>query len=821
MPLDETLRRLNSLAEAIESDTISCLWNQLKQEFFDSRDSRDEVDRDFPLWALTNVNRKVLIFAIDASPPESLASVRGDIKRRWKPVLASLDASLNVFVLLFGSGIAHSRPAVDAVFALHNQCPDVTLVDLYTAYRSQPLVVKGRVPGSLYRFRRVISSFSPNGTNLWKKRTATIKPALRSLEDAASPDSRRSNSDASDPEQDGGDEDSPPQTPEQPRRLDESQQNIHQSFFPSPKGVAIPLEQPNAAKQPTILPQPPSSPSLFAEEAEVSDLFDGTFDSDSDNEAFVDASGLEHAVIEDKVTDELPPRGRLHDGDALAISQAEPTSPLFSNLIEPATTLLSHRRPKFNTADLTVIEEEEETLWGLDSNVTVRPGRKRSHSTSVIEEPLSLTLKPAPDVKRARNNMMHDEGQPRTLYPSFSPNTPALQPKPRKAIADLALAVDSLSTLRPRTWLNDVIIATISRRLASPDIGIVDSLMLASKHKTPRTRLLLSSVMSKKRTLIFMNSCQHWVVFLWMHDTKTLKEYNSLPSLDEACTGGDLVPSFLKWAYNMPNMYIKVSKEKCPKQTNSFDCGMYALRAAEAIAEGKEMTEIVDSKLERKCLGQALLTSWDATLTPAEIGRVSPTIPKDMSSRVVQLREAFVRTKHLRGLFISVANDATVSSLHAPLQTVVQREAFVIQQSALAGFIAKLQESHSLSLAASLAAQREFEETAERSQNWDSLRTKMKEFLDAYANVTSASDTASIPLYERIRHRNLEAMVSSAQSAEDVWDACQEGSSRQAEDIAGLRKLVHANYLETCTHIVILKCIVWKFRENEARWKRE
>ncbi|KAK1973620.1 hypothetical protein LZ30DRAFT_787658 [Colletotrichum cereale] len=205
-------------------------------------------------------------------------------------------------------------------------------------------------------------------------------------------------------------------------------------------------------------------------------------------------------------------------------------------------------------------------LGGLRSNVTVRSGRKRSYSASAIEDATRTAAEHAS---------------------SFSPDTPApAQPRPRRQIADLALVVNSLSRLGPGAWLDDVVMAVISHRIASPDMGVVNSLMLASKYNTSCSRLLLGPVMSKRQTLIFMNSQQNWVVFLWTHETRTHIEYSSLPSSssDKPCAGGDVVPDFLKWVYSMPDLRIKVTSGKCSTQTNSFDSGIYALNFAKAIA---------------------------------------------------------------------------------------------------------------------------------------------------------------------------------------------------------------------------------------------
>ncbi|GKT97652.1 ulp1 protease family protein [Colletotrichum tofieldiae] len=133
MALDQSLQRLNSLSEHFDNNLLSRRWTQLQQDFVTER-----PEADFLQWALLNVHRKILNLAVDESFTEDVASLRSDIRRRWKSVCSSLDCSIGVLVMLFGTDIAASRPCLDAFVSLTRKCPATTLCDLFDTFQRTP-----------------------------------------------------------------------------------------------------------------------------------------------------------------------------------------------------------------------------------------------------------------------------------------------------------------------------------------------------------------------------------------------------------------------------------------------------------------------------------------------------------------------------------------------------------------------------------------------------------------------------------------------------------------------------------------------------------
>lgn len=40
----------------------------------------------------------------------------------------------------------------------------------------------------------------------------------------------------------------------------------------------------------------------------------------------------------------------------------------------------------------------------------------------------------------------------------------------------------------------------------------------------------------------------YWILLIYTREQGLLQEYNSLPSTSNVCTGGSIVPDFLRWA---------------------------------------------------------------------------------------------------------------------------------------------------------------------------------------------------------------------------------------------------------------------------------
>lgn len=202
-------------------------------------------------------------------------------------------------------------------------------------------------------------------------------------------------------------------------------------------------------------------------------------------------------------------------------------------------------------AETAVYEHKDEVAQMMISNVTIRPSRKRAYSDSAASQSVQdKQTPPAASDKRPR----FVAKQPATLgdagtHCSTAPRT-----------VNLLTVMHGIETLKDGRWLNDEVINTIGRRLASDKIGVIGSLSVASKSRTDRHRQLLQATMNRPTILLFVNDSSHWVLFTWTPQESTLTEYNSM-SHGYCCFSNSLVPDFVRWLHNDPDLRIIFRKQ--------------------------------------------------------------------------------------------------------------------------------------------------------------------------------------------------------------------------------------------------------------------
>lgn len=205
------------------------------------------------------------------------------------------------------------------------------------------------------------------------------------------------------------------------------------------------------------------------------------------------------------------------------------------------------------------IEPDYYAWQGLGSHVSIQRRHKRSFSMSMLEESSASQTTSASAFKQSKREPCQ-ERQPKEAYSLPISRAPGLLKTTNKRV-NLELVMESLSRLEPEAMLNDVVIQTIAQRLTSPELGVVDSLAVSSKQRTPRARDRLMSTMSKRQVIIFLHHDTHWVVFHWRRSESVLEEYNSLAS-PGTCAGGDVIPNFLRWVYGEPSLNFVYRKAK-------------------------------------------------------------------------------------------------------------------------------------------------------------------------------------------------------------------------------------------------------------------
>ncbi|EFQ36474.1 hypothetical protein CGRA01v4_14143 [Colletotrichum graminicola] len=491
MPVEETLTKLNALANPAP-ETLCTLWLDLEAEF---RQDTILKKTDFARWVLTNIHRKILNIATDASQAGVIHTLRDDISRQYTKILVWLDVSVGLLLLLFGSEIVNSRASTDSFIRLKRKCPDLHVEQLYDAWTAQPRLKKGHVVHDLYRFQQTGKSYlaaipSPvrkskrkaNARQTTPSVTASIETAHRESPDIdASPHTPTPLQDLRPSFQD---------SPERPRRL----RQALQSETSSP-GVTFSTLLKRAESQTERELQASRFTSWEPDSAGNQDA--PSYDSESD-----DGLGV---VVYDPAS---PPHSLMLDDQSVmeeeGLETVEEDENRHAVFTEPG--VLGASAEENTVVEITPSEHGDEVSNLIPGNVTTRSCQKRIYSdsaasTSAKDQQTSFVA----SVKKPRLDKQSRQIASQPTTPEYT-RTP--RPTARRTV-DMVTVMRGLKTLEDEQWLNDEVINTIGRRLACKKIGVVESLSLASKTRTERDRLRLQPEINKPKALLFLNHSSH------------------------------------------------------------------------------------------------------------------------------------------------------------------------------------------------------------------------------------------------------------------------------------------------------------------------
>ncbi|KAF4417781.1 hypothetical protein CFRS1_v015713 [Colletotrichum fructicola] len=374
--------------------------------------------------------------------------------------------------------------------------------------------------------------------------------------------------------------------------------------------------------------------------------------------------------------------------------------------------------------------------------------------------------------------------------------------------------MDSMYRLNDGHFLNDVIVNTMAHRLASEDVGVIDSLTIASKLRTSNFRAKIQTTMSRGRVLIFLNHNFHWMLYVWTPTEQLLQEYNSMPEPGGRFSGCcDTVTAFVKWAHGKPDMAINLERPACAEQQNGWDCRVFTIGFAECLARGQAIPHAIDGSLERKCLTNAILVTWAGALHPEEISNIGCSLAESPADKRRQFLNYFQRKRSFRQLLsVGGSEYATSHAFTTNLRQIAESEDDAIQKSVLASMIDSIHVVHRKSLELALSAATQATTLLEKSRQWTDVKNKMDDLLSTLAEMGPPGDLAALPAPDQSRHRNIEIIRNAGQNMQNDWDLCQ-GNDQSVREA---REEAEACFSMTRVQLLILYHAVRKFRQDDA-----
>ncbi|GKT96744.1 hypothetical protein Ct61P_14594 [Colletotrichum tofieldiae] len=593
MSLDDTLAQLNSLAP--DDNSLARLWATLQEDFAREKQAPNE---SFPSWALTHVNRQILNICVDIEFRRQIDSASRDQRSRLSSIAAELRISPGVFHLLFSKRLAASRAAVDVIRQLNQARPELDVSEFYACFSSLPT------------------------TRSLGKDVSIPRDPLRILKEAA-------------------------------------------ACYSSVKLVSRNSKRRNA-KTPRHHKRRPDS--FKVDDRSVSSDQDTQHNSDQEDDFEADQPPIDDD--EGLSFDNFSP---IDDDDYASDDLEEvPRHEILADRDEASMSLIS------NNEEIEVVPlQQYPSIRRLSCNVSLRRSHKRSFSEDDIwsthNTPSSVTSKRFKHAVLQSNALQSD---PDLCLPQSSPDPhdsilhphamqsktpgdsekllssdisssspPSPTPRELRRRSNLEDIVDSFRTLEPTTWLNDTIVHVLTRRLASPDVGVVDPLVIRAA-KGDNLRHRLSTTLSKPVVLMPFNSGHHWVLYKWTRSRTLLERYDSMGGDD----GGGVVAAmpvveFVEWAYAM-----RGSVDLQQAERNTWDCGVFCIQVAQHVAARAPLPPSVNGDISRAQLRQAVLTSWACALRPSEVSGYWYQITSDSETRIWQLREIRRRQHHLAAL---------------------------------------------------------------------------------------------------------------------------------------------------------------------------
>ncbi|GKT67466.1 hypothetical protein ColTof3_14805 [Colletotrichum tofieldiae] len=757
MAVNDILRRLNSASSATRGDDKTFeLWHRLDTEF---RLDPDHAEDDFALWAVLNVKRDVLILVTSRSLPDEVRNIRSDIASRWAKAVKRHNLSLGIIALLFGKDIVSSRCCATALSQLSKLREDIDPVRLYELFANQPTTIYGRRPQSdITRLRKVVEACAPG---CWPKRTKRECDEIPSIDKPRQHENKLDEANKADmtnevpmaattPSEPVEDTPEHPETPEPPEVLkppetpEVARRSVHHHL--SPSRLSFLGGENLTSPEDTQKEDAPNSPLLSEQDDNYSDFsLDGGLDYSDDDEDFTNAS-------DNGAT--FKPDHSLGDDEGLPSFMEEDTS---KKLSYPATTprpsvslfsrdgsyhSLGNSEDPLRNVNMGGPRRRQKRVIDQLEQLPPRDKAKKPRVTFDLEPPLQkestrvFDLPPAPSIEK------HGECNE------------SLTKVSRRS--SLECIVNSLPCLCPSVWLNDVVIHTMSRRLESPDVGVIDSLTIAAfargRNIEGGFRRKLQPTIQKAKVLILFNiDNTHWVVFLWTRADSTLTEFDSAaPVPARPHTIDNPVPEFLRWITDEPELEV-ISRAVEP---NSSDCGVYTLMLAHTIATDRAIPSEIDGKLARECIRRALLTSWDTTPTLHEWTRFgTATGPQTTMQRSSQISALFQRQKQFRGLLrdssglggqgVSTSGlmQEEVTQLRIMAESDRQRQTIL----ALTGLLVEVHNTHENALIDALATEKEVQETRSLRLLEAEVRGRVAGFLSSMAALSAAQAAINRP----------------------------------------------------------------------------
>ncbi|KAM0338128.1 hypothetical protein ACHAPU_011438 [Fusarium lateritium] len=211
-----------------------------------------------------------------------------------------------------------------------------------------------------------------------------------------------------------------------------------------------------------------------------------------------------------------------------------------------------------------------------------------------------------------------DEDLQQTFPPVFVEKSPTPQVScVSSLVAPLDELVESINRrLAPGQWLNDNIVNTALFRLASANVGIVDSLSVRA-NPSPRLVERLHNIFTTKSAVLIPvcdEGSNHWRLYCWRMPS-TLDVLDSSRVMPDNTT--EMVKQFV--VRITKGVDVELSSIECSQQANGFDCGIFTIQFAQLIASGNNPATsfvLFDSDSVRANIGFNLLTSNEATPPP-------------------------------------------------------------------------------------------------------------------------------------------------------------------------------------------------------------
>ncbi|GKT67401.1 Ulp1 protease family protein [Colletotrichum tofieldiae] len=454
------------------------------------------------------------------------------------------------------------------------------------------------------------------------------------------------------------------------------------------------------------------------------------------------------------------------------------------------------RKRKFDRAELSVSSDDESNSYtpaDMDAWTAPDPTPPPMPSVDFWSRPQPNTpmapVQTAGHSSASKGDTTEPEAQAATQVtagpePKIPAHPSTQQSVQRKVRSDLLDLMTRFSRLDPTSWLDDIIMHTFTRRLESADVAVVDPLAIVSS-KTDALRRRHAQALSKGTTIIPFNPGHHWVLYTWQKASGTLRRYDSLSDADGNRPPAASVVEFLDHVCG-PDLTINFLDVEQP---NTWDCGLFAIRAAEHLAAGQPLTSLAASHVERAQLRQAMLTSWKAALQPAEVSESFMLMTSDPRTRVRQLKEIRRRRTHLDGLSKSSQAYDLPLSLETSLRQLVRQEACQAHVCILGSIINDFHTRHIETLGKAIKADGQISRARERRAVEQKVQDSVASFLEAHSQLSALpADQDPVSVWLQSQYKIMEATGHSIQQGlplvEQAYaqnDAAEE-TRRQASD---------------------------------------